>query len=71
MLRDSGVVTNAYSVCSEFEVSEFGKAVESLDLRDLVLDKVYVRQLFEVVDILDVFDIVEAEVEAGERLECL
>lgn len=66
-----GVVTNAYAVCSEFEISKAGKPVESLDLRDFVLDKVDVRQLFQVVDVLDVFDVVEAEVETGELLECL
>ena len=64
-------MTNAYAVCSEFEIPESGKPVESLDLRDFVLDKVYVRQLFQVVDVLDVFDVVEAEVETGELLECL
>ena len=64
-------MTNADSICSEFEVSESREAVESFDLGDFVLDKVDVFQLFQVVDILDVLYIVEAKVKTGELLECL
>lgn len=61
-LRLKGRTTNPYPIGCQFEVCEFVHTLQSFNLRDLILHKVYVHQSSQVVDSLDVFDFVKAEI---------
>ena len=51
-------------VCSQFQVPQFGQPIKPLNLLYLVLHKVDIPELLEVIHILDMLDLVEAEIQA-------
>lgn len=62
-------VTYPDSIRSQFQIAQFIQAVQPFNSRDLVLDKVNVRQPLEMLHILDMLDLIEAEIEASQVLK--
>lgn len=62
--------TDPYPVSRKFQIPELVQAFQAFDLRYLVLDEVYIRQVLEMADILDVLDLVEAKIQARKLPEC-
>lgn len=58
--------THSYPVRGQLQIPQLRQSLQAFDLRDLVLDKVYVPQLLEVVHPLNRLDLVKTQVEARE-----
>jgi hypothetical protein len=56
---------------TQLQVCQIREAIQALDMRDFVLDKVKMMEVFQVVDALDVFDLVVTQVQAAQLCEVI
>lgn len=56
-------------ICSKLQVPQLGQSLQSFDPGDLVLYEEKIRQFDKVRHILNMLDLVEAEVQGGEVVE--
>lgn len=63
--------TNPNLIRAQFQVLDSGQFLQALNAGDFVLHKENLGQLLQMRDILDMFDLVEAQIQAGQVMELL